>query len=178
MLDQEELKKLVHYDQETGIMLWKSREETCFQLKAWNIKHAGKRVGVEDTRGHLRTKLRGYKRTYSIHRLAWLYVYGSFPEGQLDHINRIKTDNRIDNLRISDDTLNQHNIEMWSNNTSGVKGVHWDKSNKKWMVKIRWRGERLYLGSFENLEDAKEAYATASIQYAKNFSIHSENRIG
>jgi hypothetical protein len=154
----------VNYDPETGVMIW---------------VNTGRRISNKDKDGYLTTSLRinGKRIYYRVHRLAWLYVYGEFPKGPLDHINRIKIDNRICNLRIADDSLNSHNIEMWNTNKSGIKGVSWYKRTKKWQAILYWRGKSIFLGTYANIEDAKDAYAQASLKYAKEFSIYSEVRV-
>jgi hypothetical protein len=179
MLDQETLLKLVCYDPETGIFTWISREETSYQIKNWNKIFAGKPILGRDSNGYVRisTRVNGKNKNYAAHRLAWLYIYGEWPNSDIDHINRIKSDNRISNLRLANDSLNHHNKGLSRNNTSGVKGVRWLKRDKKWRAVINCYGKPVHLGVFNNIEDAENSYIAASIQYAKDFSIHFENRI-
>ena len=75
-------------------------------------------------------------RVYFIHRLAWLYVYGYFPEHQIDHINRDKKDNRLCNLREVSHSCNIRNSKLPKTNKSGVKGVSWSKTSKAWVTQI------------------------------------------
>ena len=85
---------------------------------------------------------------YSAHRLAWFFVYGIWPKDMLDHINRIKSDNRIDNLREVDNQRNQRNTKGNSRNTSGHRGVSWHISKKRWYASIRVDDKQLHLGSY------------------------------
>jgi len=179
MLDQETLRSLIHYDSETGIMTWLPRKENNKQMKAWNVKYAGRQITSKTKEGYIRFYItfNGKTKRYYGHRFAWLYVFGEYPKDAIDHINRIKFDNRICNLRLSDESLNQHNRGVSITNNSGIKGVFWDKNKKKWCARIRWRGKRYRLGQYNTIEKAEEAYATASLGYAKEFSIYSEVRV-
>ena len=96
-------------------------------------------------------------RKYKAHRLAWLYLFGEWPKGQIDHINRNSLDNRIANLRDVSQSENQHNRPEQANNTSGVKGVHWHKQKMRWQAAIRINGKLIHLGLFGTKEEA--AYA-------------------
>ena len=86
-----------------------------------------------------------------------MYVYGEFPKNQIDHINRIKTDNSIKNLRDVDASTNHHNIGVRSHNTSGVTGVVWDSRSKKWKAQIILENKRYLIGTFKTVELAKIA---------------------
>ena len=88
------------------------------------------------------------------------------PRGiEIDHINQNKLDNRRENLRLSTRSKNMHNAKMSTLNTSGHKGVHWSKSNKKWQVRIRVEGKRINLGYFDKIEEAAIAYIKAEEVY-------------
>jgi hypothetical protein len=97
--------------------------------------------------------------------LAWLYVYGKFPEEQLDHINRIKSDNRIVNLRLATNSENRQNIPIYKSNKSGVAGVHWSKKSGKWRAEITFGGRLIHIGFYDNLSDAAAARAAAKAKY-------------
>jgi len=94
------------------------------------------------------------RKTYRMHRLAWLYVHGELPANGLDHINGIKHDNRIANLRPADQAEN-------GQNRRGVVGASMNKQNKRWRAVIVVNGKRIYLGSFATKEDAHTAYVKA-----------------
>lgn len=93
-------------------------------------------------------------KNYLAHRLAWFYVYGEWPKNQIDHINRIKTDNRIFNLRDVDNSTNQHNNALRKHNTSGTTGVMNCKSRNCWGAQIYVNNKRIYLGIYKTKEDA------------------------
>ena len=102
--------------------------------------------------GYMAIMIKG--KTHKAHKLVWFYHNGDIPEGlEIDHINRIRNDNNIDNLRLV--TRQQNN---W--NTSG-KGCYWREGKKKWQSYIGLNGKRKYLGSFDNETDARNAYLEA-----------------
>lgn len=96
----------------------------------------------------------GKSGTVLMHRLICAPVDGL----EVDHINRNKLDNRRSNLRSVTRSQNERNKSLRSDNTSGYKGVHWDKSHKKWYAGIRHDGKRIYLGRFATAEEASRAY--------------------
>jgi hypothetical protein len=86
--------------------------------------------------------------------LAWLFTHGEWPKSQIDHINGIKDDNRIHNLRAASNSDNAVNkLSLRSDNTSGITGIHFDKRRKKWMVTV---GDKSH-GRFATKEEAIEA---------------------
>lgn len=91
-----------------------------------------------------------------------MYTYGHWPKGHLDHINRDRTDNRIENLRDITPAENQHNSNVLKNNTSGFRGVNWSSDMGKWVAKICINRKQIYLGAFKRVEDAANAYLSAS----------------
>ena len=98
-------------------------------------------------------------KVYLAHRLAWIYVHGSFPKDQIDHINSDKTDNRICNLREANQHQNNENQRKpRSDNTSGYLGVSWDKQVDKYKAQIRIDGKTKYIGHFKQAKVAHEAY--------------------
>lgn len=94
---------------------------------------------------------------YAAHRIAWLIVYGTWPSGEIDHINGCRTDNRIENLRDVTRTENRMNACMMSNNTSGHCGVSWSPSAGKWAAYINLNKKRMWLGFYDRKEDAANA---------------------
>jgi HNH endonuclease len=152
MLTQAELKELLHYDPATGVFTWLVAAAKSIKVCsiAGNLKSSGY--------NHIQIKGKGYL----AHRLAWLYVKGCWPEAEIDHLNRIRNDNRIDNLR---DVTHMQNRCNTSNNVSGVPGVAWHKLGKKWQVQIRVAGKSKSLGYFTNIEDAAAARREAELKY-------------
>lgn len=123
MVSQATLCVQLEYDADTGLFRW--REHFGNRQRGWF-------AGAAITNGYLTIRLGG--KTHYAHRLAWLYVYGKEPE-QLDHINRVKKDNRIVNLRIASKGENVINSRTRADNKSGCPGV--SKFRNKWQVKIK-----------------------------------------
>ncbi len=110
------------------------------------------------------------RKTYYVHRVVWAYVYGEWPTGQIDHINCDKADNRIANLRISDCAGNARNKLRSKRNLSGVKGVHWNRTARKWHAQIKVDYQTIYLGLFASRDDAHAAYVEAAKKYHGQFA--------
>ena len=107
--------------------------------------------GSLDSDGYLIVKIKG--KQYKAHRLVYLMLNGHFPDGEIDHINRVKTDNRIENLRVADRSLNVNNTEKKPNPDTGVIGIYLDKSTKGLKKKYTFRRNgKTY--RFHKLEDA------------------------
>lgn len=149
---QSDIRQRLHYDPETGV----------FTRIAVGSKRQARRVGEHP--GTL-NKANGYVQFHACgglqyaHRLAWIYMHGAIPEGaKIDHANRCRHDNRLSNLRLASHADNIRNCKVRTDNTSGVKGVHFDKSRGKWAVGI---GNRK-LGRFETFEAAIQARRQAA----------------
>jgi hypothetical protein len=141
MLTQARLKELMTYDADTGVF-----------TRIKSVNRAGRRVSDKpNTDGYLHFCI-DYK-IYLQHRAAWLYAYGEFPEGHLDHINRIKTDNRLCNLRVVTDFENSQNTPPAKNNL--YPHVGWIAQKKSYRVKIKSAG-KAHVRFFKSLEDAKQ----------------------
>lgn len=105
--------------------------------------------------GYLQTRIG--KKTYKIHRLIWLYVYGYFPETEIDHIDRDRLNNKIENLREASSQCNARNRKERSDNTSGVKGVYWCKRGSRWSVYICISQKKRFVGYYQDYADAVSA---------------------
>jgi len=152
----EEVHKLFDYNPDTGIFTNKINRGTRARK--------GEVSGSLNKNGYCLIEVNGKK--YKAHRLAWMYVHGYFPENQIDHINQIRTDNRIENLREVSQSCNSKNCKIHNRNSSGVTGVSWHKLKKKWQVHIRDKNHKvLYLGYFKSLLEAAKARHTAEIKY-------------
>ena len=164
-LTQEYLKECFDYNPETGDFVWKERPLHHFKdgraMKIWNTKYAGLKSGSLQKRGYIEISLS--KKAYTAHRLAWLYVFGEMPKDQIDHINSIKTDNKINNLRESTNSQNaQNKVKCNSNNkSSGMLGVSFDKRYEKYAAQITVNGKYKLIGRFNNKDDAHNAYLKA-----------------
>lgn len=122
----------------------------------WKGKRSGVRygcaVGSTNGQGYINIMVDGKR--YLAHRLVWLYHYGHMPENEIDHINRDKTDNRIENLREVSRSCNMRNTGNYITNKSGVKGVRFADDRGKWMVSIRVFGKDHYLGQHHDFLEA------------------------
>ena len=158
--DVETLRKLLDYDPETGFFTWKPRPVDMFSKpmiqKSWNTRFAGKRAfPTTNSDGYHQGSVDGP--LLKAHRIAWAMYHGSWPEGQIDHINGDRTDNRIVNLRDIPPLENHKNRKLAKNNPSGIIGVYWRKEQNCWMAKIGLNNKIVHLGYFANLSDAIEA---------------------
>lgn len=151
-LTQARLKELLHYDPETGVFTRISTPSRCVRV--------GDKAGYGSTSGYRRVYVGG--RHYFMHRLAWLYVYGAIPDGCIDHINRVRQDNRIANLRVVTNKQNSENAGKKPSNKSGIKGVSWRKRERKWCAQIMHNHKKIWLGSYSTVQEAAEAYQTAA----------------
>jgi len=143
-LTQQRLKELLHYDAETGRFTW---------LKSRQCVKAGAPAGsVHKDKGYV--NIRVDLRLYRAHRLAWLYAFGSWPTAELDHINGIKTDNRLSNLRDVTHLVNQQNLPRALGATN---------RGKAWEAAIKRNGRSFYLGRYAEFVDAVKAYKTAKL---------------
>ncbi len=113
-----EMKELLKYDPDTGVLAWKHRP---WATKGWNTRYAGCQAGNLSGDGYLQFCVR--PKMYKAHRVVWLLHYGSWPVGDLDHINGVKTDNRIVNLRDVNNQDNHKNTKLRSDNKSGYHGI-------------------------------------------------------
>ena len=131
--DVEALARVLRYDSATGHLVWRS---------------TGKRAGTQHHTGHRRVAVFGKK--YQEHRVAWALAYGEFPTGVLDHVNGVRWDNRLSNLREATPALNQLN-------TKARGSTHFDVSHGKWRARVKWRGTRRHVGWYDTKEEAEDA---------------------
>ncbi len=143
----EEFKKRVSYDPETGRI---TRLQANGQSKiAGSINYKGYRVVALK------------RKTYKAHRVAWLFVHGEWPREQIDHINGVRDDNRIANLREASHWLNAQNIRKpHRDSASGLLGVG-VALNGRWVAKVVHRGETAFCKSFTDKHEAHAAYLVA-----------------
>jgi len=163
MLTQEYLKSILKYYPKAGVFTW--------------LKSTNGRIVVGDSAGTLSD---GYvkisiktetRKKYFAHRLAWLYMTGEWPKDQVDHINRMRNDNRWRNLRECNNTQNQINVGLSKNNKSGHKGVSWCKRERKWISRLVVNGVRKYLGSFDSKSDAAKTYNEKAKEVYGDFGL-------
>jgi len=154
MLTQKKLKKLLHYNQDTGEFTWRVNR---------GGNRSGTVAGSMNGSGYILIQIDG--KSYKAHRLAWLYEHGAWPPADMDHINHIRTDNRLDNLRPVTRSENMRNASKYSHNSSGVTGVHWHKDCKKWRAFISVDGKQLHLRLFDCSFDALVTRLLAEQKY-------------
>lgn len=157
---QARLKELLHYCPDTGVF-------TRLVLLCGRGR-IGSPVGFADPKGYTIIPIDGMK--HRAHRLAWLYVHGEIPAMQIDHINGIRHDNRLSNLRLATNSENCSNARIRSDNTTGYKGVTWHKAIRKWTARIMVRKKHLNLGVFDSPEDAYAAYCAAAKEHHGEFA--------
>ena len=148
-ITQKQLKEILHYNPDTGVFTRKI---------LLGGQMPGSIAGNNHHSGYIYISIK--KKHYSSHRLAFLYMHGYMPE-QIDHINGIRDDNRIINLRHSSHEINMKNKAKYKNNTSGYAGVVWRKDTKKWRVIIG----TISLGSFKDKDEAIRVRKEAEIKY-------------
>lgn len=154
-LTQSELKRHLSYDPETGV--FRRLISTAYRVKVGDI------AGSKNDRGYLQIMISGVR--HRAHRLAFLYMTGEFPARHVDHINGDCSDNRWGNLRDVTISQNASNRKLEARNTSGIVGVYWNRWKRKWVAQVRQSGRNIYLGKFDNIEDAAKARAEANIRY-------------
>lgn len=144
-----ELLRAVAYDPYTGVFV---------RVKPAGNRAAGTQIGSRTRQGYLKARVLG--QYVKLHRLAWFYVTGGWPEREIDHINRVKDDNRFDNLRdvgTSENCLNQ--VGPRKNNRCGLLGVHVIKKTGRYRASCSINGKKYHLGVFAAPEEAHAAYA-------------------
>ena len=149
----DEVLAAVRYEPETGLFRYARSSPTT---------RVGDIAGSKDSKGYIRIQIG--RRYFRAHRLAWLLTYGKAPDSSIDHINGIRSDNRIANLRTASHQVNCQNMRKASvrNKSSGLLGV--TASRGRWLAQISINGESHFLGRFQNANDAHCAYVAAKRQ--------------
>lgn len=164
------LKSVWVFETETGVFKWAPRRPDTLKNRQWNGRFAGKVVGGITKDGYLRTTIEYSGKALSIllHRVAWAFSRGSWPVSIIDHRNENKSDNRADNLRIASYAQNIANrVQI---NSTGVKGVRYDKRTGKFQARIMVTGKSIHLGMFDCAVEAGNAYDDAAKEYYKDFA--------
>jgi hypothetical protein len=158
-----DLQQLMKYDAETGVLTWLHRSPIMFvstiRSNTWNTRFAGKSAFTNISHGYYQGSIHGIK--YQAHRVAWALYYGKWPDGEIDHINGIGTDNRIQNLREVTRADNCRNQKLHKGNMSGYSGIRWYPDMQRYRVQIGVSGTQTHLGVFVNLDDAIAARIAA-----------------
>lgn len=155
-LSLEYLKECVSYDPEVGEFEWCDRPLSHFSSyrghNGWKSKCLGKKAGHPNGLGYITVCIDQHR--YKAHRLAWFYYYGKWPDHEIDHINGVRNDNRIENLRDVPRSINGRNCKISHRNKSGVIGVTFNRAVKKWHAQIYQGGKNRHLGLYNRKIDA------------------------
>ena len=155
-LTADDLHNLFDANYEEGTLYWKKRDESMFSSKrsysVWNARFSGKQAFTANHNTGYKHGLI-YGKPYLAHRVLFAMKHGEWPK-YVDHINGVRTDNRITNLRSVTRTENSCNASKPSSNTSGHIGVSWNNRDKRWVAFISLNKKRKALGNFINIEDA------------------------
>ena len=152
MITAEQLREAFIYCPSSGLFTWRRHQQYMLVGRVAGCLH--RKIGY--------WVLQLNNEKIRAHIAAWVYVYGEYPGGDLDHKDLNRLNNAIANLRITNKSNNGANRGPQKNNTSGYKGVFWHERLGKWFSQIRVRGELKYLGNFSIKEDAAKAYDTAA----------------
>lgn len=165
-MDAELVRELIAYEPISGKFYWKHRDVVHFRSEAsaayWNKTYAFQEcMRTKDAQGYNIGSIKG-KNQYA-HRVAWAITHGVWPNGEIDHINGVRNDNRLENLRSVAKVENGRNQGLKASNTSGVNGVIWDKKRKRWTAAVKYEGKLKHLGSFRTIEEAAAARKAADL---------------
>jgi len=166
-----ELRKLLRYDSESGKLYWRHRTAEMFSNGGHTAKHIARRFNKQfaGCEAFTATDAAGYKvgavwgQLFKAHRVAWAIERGEWPEGQIDHINGDRADNRIANLRVVTNRENSISACRPKNNTTGFTGV--SRHRGRFRAQIKINGKQKFLGYFDDPEDAYSAYCEAKLRY-------------
>lgn len=162
MLTQSHLKEILYYNPHVGVFVWCNKKRPS---------KYGKTAGVAcKSSGYIKIAIAG--KNYSAQLLVWLYVHGRFSELQIDHRDGDKTNNLLSNLREAKPSQNSMNAALSAANKSGVKGVSFCNTTKKWLAQIDSGGKVAYRKSFKNLEDAEREIKKARENLHGEFCNH------
>lgn len=160
MLEYREALELFRYDYETGVLYWRWRVNS----RVPKTLEAG---AQNKSSGYLSVRVHG--RLYQVHRVVMLMCYGFYGEGlEVDHINHVRNDNRLFDLRFVTRSENSKNQSLSGKSTTGVTGVSFLKARKKYIAQIGVNRKLIYLGMFETLEEAAAARAEANLKFKFN----------
>ena len=162
-LSQSELCRLLDYDPETGVFRW--------AIDIGKAIKSGRVAGTINGSGYVQISIN--RKLFRAHRLAWLYMKGTFPAGLIDHIDGNRTNNSISNLREVSPHQNALNRNMHKRpSASGVKCVNWCQRDHKWLVKFGLKGVYYSLGRYEDLELAELVAREFREKYHGQYARH------
>lgn len=161
------------FEYNNGDLIWKRKNETSRFDVSWNARHSGNVAGTPSTNGYVKINVSG-KILYA-HRLVWEYHYGEIPKGMfIDHINRNKSDNRIENLRLVTPQDNSRNMGKNKRNSSGFNGVCFDSKLCKYRAYIGVDDKMVSIGNYDTIEEA----VLARIEKNKELGFFNDHGVG
>ncbi len=166
------------YDASSGHLTWNAMQREDFKSeglwKRWQTYFTGtvagsKKMNKSGTPHSIEVRLN--KKSHPAHRIIWEMCNGPIPDGmEIDHVDSDPWNNRLPNLRLCTHSQNACNRRRPSHNTSGYKGVLWNKKRLVWQARIRVAGKTIYLGRYANARIAHVAYANAAVEHHGTFA--------
>jgi hypothetical protein len=154
MLSQKRLREVVSFNEDTG---------------EFHYVVSGERAG-RDLDGYVRIDIDGSG--FQAHRLAWFWMYGYFPQTDIDHIDKCRSNNRPSNLRLATRSQNMLNISAHKDSATGIKNVSFRKDTGKYSVRLSINGKYKVIGSFTDIETASRAATEARMKYHGEYARH------
>lgn len=158
---------VLSYDEKSGELRWEKHPSIRHQ------RFNGKIAGSVNKQGYVVVSLYNYP--FRAHRVIWAMINNGISDNEyIDHINGVKSDNRISNLRLATEAENHQNQKLCKRNTSGVKGVIWEASRGMWRCQIMKNRKSYLIGRFKDIESAKKAMEKARASLHGNFANNGE----
>lgn len=150
----ERVRIVIHYDPDSGAFTWAAPHKMC-------NRRAGQPAGGTGGK-YRRVTIDGYR--YYAHSIAWIYMMGVWPDGEVDHIDGDPKNTKWGNLRLGSKSMNMRNTRKRKNNTSGYKGVSFCRMTGRWLAGIIADGAYSFLGRHDSPEAAHQAYREAAVR--------------
>lgn len=158
--DIDRLREVLNYDPETGIFTWR--------ITRRSVAQAGRIAGCLHSGGSIYLRVDG--KALQAHRVAWAMQTGAWPKDEIDHINRVRNDNRLVNLREATRAQNLHNRGASKCNTSGFKGVFMCRESGRFRAQVRFSGNKKWSARFKTKEEAYAAYCEKAAELHGEFA--------